>query len=421
MLSLIFSENLLVTIFTLFLFIPIFAGSNDIDIELSNLEKIALENNLNLMAKKSDSKIAKADITTAGVRPNPTINLFSDRSPADKHPMAEFAVFVPIETAGKRKYRIEASKLDSLATEMSIYNDIRNLLYSIRIAYLDCLEAKAALEITEINFQSFEKLMNLNKIRLDEKQISMSEFSRSYLAYREAEFQKQDALLDIQKTNETLRLLLGAKEPVTIQNSLTQINFNVKSLSLLLEEAMQQRPDLIAMAQQKQGDMARIKLQQANAYPNISVGPDYQLSGGMQYYGVVAVVPLPIFDRNQGEIKKAEAKADQSQKKLENLRNTIQSEINIAYKEYELNYNNLQKYHSGSKGILSHAISIKNAAELNYKSGQSSLFELLDAIRTYSKVSLSYNHAINQYNKSIYTLDLVTGADNAKGIQEKIK
>lgn len=407
------------------LLICIFAGraygqSQPIQIgSLNDAEQVALKNNLSLMIQKLDVNQAEKDILTASLRPNPQLSIVADVFPTSGQkfdPLSESysaSLWIPFELGGKRSYRIQTATALSKSAKLGLQNGIRLLLLSTRQAYYDVLAAQENVKIANTNYDSYVHLVKLNQTRLKSGQIPTSEFVRSQLALNQSELRRDEAELDLKKATETLGILLGQKNTWSVQDSLRQDSYVVTDFQRLLAQAKDRRSDVLVSKALYDAAQANQQLQDANGAIDIQLGLDFVSQQNNQYYGFSAIVPLPIFNRNQGEREKAAIKINQAERQIEAVNQQIDSELRTAYAEYQTRKAALEKFQkSGSDGILARAELVRHSVQFAYTRGEVSLLEVLDAVRIYSETFKSYIDALTLYNKSIATLKAVTGEDN---------
>jgi cobalt-zinc-cadmium efflux system outer membrane protein len=117
-------------------------------------------------------------------------------------------------------------------------------------------------------------------------------------------------------------------------------------------------------------------------------------------------VPLPVFNRNQGEIERAQREHEQISAKLRALEADIRTEVRTAYQQYATAQRVLQRIETH---MLERAAHVQQTMEYSYRRGQSRLVDFLDAQRTFNDTKQSHNEARADYARSLYLLDAVSG------------
>jgi len=342
--------------------LPLLASGNGSGIEkgytLKQLERMVLESNPEVLAQRLEERQSKSDIVTAGLIPNPQLNLTGDilptsikkYNPQDKQYGASLQV--PIELGAKRKYRIEKAKYASVVTRYQANDVIRLSILAVRLAYWDALLAKEELKISEENLKTYEQLVALNEIRFKTSMISATELSRSQVVRKQAELQADDARLGYSNALQSLLRAVGLNINLKLNDKLAPIEEPVAALNEVLKNAMENRPDLQALRISRKTLVANKSLQDANAFPTIAASADFTQSQREQYYGVSAQVPIPMFDRNQGEREKAKLQIIQLDKRIGLAELRIKSEVESAYHEYITRKSAVSKFQSDDKEAI---------------------------------------------------------------------
>jgi cobalt-zinc-cadmium efflux system outer membrane protein len=223
----------------------------------------------------------------------------------------------------------------------------------------------------------------------------------------------QQARLQVAQAKARLQLLLGRKTPSDAldvtgtlrRDSVMETEPELQNLALI------RRPDVQLAAGQQARTTADIRLQLANGRADYVVGTDYvrQSAYGISgsSLGVYFSMPLQIFNRNQGEIARAQRERSQADAKMAALQASVTAEIAQAYRQYTTAQNLLE---STEGDLLQRAKSVRDTTEYAYQRGEASLIEFLDAQRAFNDATQTYNDARASYARSLYQLDAASGA-----------
>jgi cobalt-zinc-cadmium efflux system outer membrane protein len=121
--------------------------------------------------------------------------------------------------------------------------------------------------------------------------------------------------------------------------------------------------------------------------------------------GFFVSMPLPVFNRNQGEIARAERETNQAAALIRAAAARVDSEVSVTWQQYA-NSRDLLEDIEGR--ILSKARDVRQTTEYSYRRGEASLIEFLDAQRTFNEVMQSYAQARANYARSLYQIDSVS-------------
>lgn len=259
------------------------------------------------------ARVARADaaVVTAGGRPNPTLGI----SPGIPSPYLFTLDFsVPIETAGKRGYRIRsASNLDQ-AARLDLADSAWTVLSGVRLALLNYLLASRSLELVRSEervradqVDILERIVSAGEITKLDADLARIELSKTEAAMRAAEGQTAEA-------KASLAAALGI--PVA---GLQDAQFAWPDMDAppspespfraeIQRDAVLNRLDVRRSLAQYAATEADLQLEIAKQYPDIDIGPGYTYEERNSFFTVGLSSAIPLFNLNQGPIAEAEAR-----------------------------------------------------------------------------------------------------------------
>ncbi|HHT9152725.1 MAG TPA: TolC family protein, partial [Candidatus Hypogeohydataceae bacterium YC40] len=197
------------------------------------------------------------------------------------------------------------------------------------------------------------------------------------------------------------------EQPVDIEERLSFTDISL-SLDKVREVAMTYRPDLKAAQMRIKRSEELVDGAKALRYPDLTAGATYQQIPDYTHdntFGVNLGLPLPIFNRNQGGIMRAETELEKAKTDNQLLIVNIVTEIENAFRTYKTKRELVKSYGT----IMGQAEKALDIAVYKYRQGASSLLELLEAQRTYYRIKGDYNKALLDYQLSLEQIKLVTG------------
>ena len=207
--------------------------------------------------------------------------------------------------------------------------------------------------------------------------------------FAQAQLAKVQALSD-------LRQLLGY-ESVPVNYDVAG-PFEYQAVKLTLEDlqmkALQNRPDFRAAQQGVTAANSQYELQKAIGKQDVTVQTNYTHVNGINGVSFLASIPLPIFNRNQGEIARTRYAITQSQELEKAANNQVMTDVHDAYYGLQTNDQVVQLYLSG---YLAEAQADRDIAEYSYQRGAASLIDFLDAERSYRATQLAYRQTLASY------------------------
>ncbi|TGL16214.1 TolC family protein [Leptospira levettii] len=380
----------------------------------------ALANNKQVTIAKFEIEFTKADRITAGLRPNPFLNIVADVLPfnptskqfdPNRNQYGVSLGFV-IETANKREERINVANKRLKMDELVFLETLRRISITTGNLFIATLAARERYLLAEENYKNLVNIVEINRIRFKKEDISKLELLRSEVAQDQYAVARVSAQVEYIKLKNELIVFLGLN-PSEIDIVLSG---NLDSLKLLpqidanklLKLATEGRPDYLALVNAEDIALANMKLQRANAVPNFSILFDSLVQQNQYMYGMSANLELPVFSRNQGEIAKSESARKQAAIFREELYLNLAKEMAITEEEIKVRFEALEQMRQISLLKSQQAVKI---VELAYKGGGSTLLEFLDTTRSYNETKLKYIDALVEYEKALLNLKYITGFD----------
>ena len=383
----------------------------------------ALAKNLNLAAEKLNVSVAEAREITAGLRPNPVLTVsgqslnllgaeYSTNTPLGPNQLNIHTDF-PIERGRKREERIALARQEKSLVELGVREVMRQVIAGVQSAFVDVQQAKESLKLAQENLKSLESVVAINEVRLKSGDLAQVELDRSKVAalqYRAAVLQAQ---LQLDQAKTQLQQIMGRKQrmpdfDVAAEARREPITETPEQITRL---ALTRRPDYLADQQSQARSRADLRLQLANGKVDYTIGTEYtrQSAWGISgnSLGLYFSVPLRIFNKNQGEIARAQREILLAGARSEAMESSIQTEVERAYRQYTVSR---QLLTSVETDMLAKARSVRDTTDYSYRRGEASLVEFLDAQRAFNDAMQTFNDARANYSRSLYLIDTVSGA-----------
>ena len=368
---------------------------------------------------------ARAQEITAFLRPNPTFSMSVDGTqvaPNDGH-------FIPFsgtdyqpgisylwERDNKRHLRLDDAKANTAITASQHLDLERNLIFNLRSAFVQTLQAKATLQSANDDLEYYDKIIDISKQRYKDGDIAQIDLDRIELLRVQYESEQQSAIVNLRTAKIQLLQLLNDRTPVD--------NFDVTGIFDWGPElaplddfhtiALQNRPDLKAALQQIDKSKIDHKLAIANGStdPTITGWYTYNPSTNNPYanqtIGVSVSIPLRIFDRNQGEKKRTQIDIDRSQKSFDVAQAAVFSDVDSSYAQLFSDIALLKPYKAQ---YLDQASRVRSTITYSYQHGGASLMEFLNAQSDYRVVQLAYLQLVGSYLTAASQLNLAVGRE----------
>ena len=389
----------------------------------------ALRHNLSLLAERSQLTIAEAQMAGARLRPNPVVSFSADHldvlgtgfDEANNGGPPEIAwrIDVPFERGGKRDARVALASIIRSAAEAQFADAVRTLSQDVTLACIDVLAAEATRALAADTLRTYEDLARVNRARVTAGSIAPFEAMRSEVAMLQFRATVVRADLEVAAATAKLRTLLGrpAGDPLEIAGGIADTSATIAApdglaLESLTVAAMAARPDLQSLQLAQARSVADLRLQEALGRVDYTVGAEYRrqqgVAGRSNTLGVFLSAPLPISNRNQGEIARAGAEREQADRLIAARKAQIAADVRSALHEYETTRDLVAAI---ERDLLKPAAHARDISAYTYKAGGTTLLELLDAQRAFNDTMQSYLDARAGLRRAIARLNAAVGAE----------
>jgi cobalt-zinc-cadmium efflux system outer membrane protein len=363
-------------------------------ISFDQLAQTALAQNKSLQAAREQLRQAEGRLKQAALRPNPSLDLSATTDVLFANEGENgFAVTFsqPFELGGKRPRRIHVSEAEVELAKAEIADAERQLIGQLKTAYLRAAETSARLSFLERSRGLNQQMMQVMTVRLSSGDASRLESHLLQAENNRVEAQRLSAESQLMQEMLELRKIAGISptELVSLPSLPVTINASRETEADLIDAAFRTRPDLRAARIRETLANAGVMLARAQVAPTI-VGfiryarepnvsrfatptqPQAFVKDSLLDFGVS--IPMPLWNREQGNIQEATSKTAQATAEREALENTIRMEVTSALRRYEFAVRSLQLALSGIVGETEAGFSI---TQLAYRLGDAKLTDVL--------------------------------------------
>jgi len=407
-----------------------FAGNSwaqdTIRITIHEAENLFLKQNLVLIAEKMNINIADAEIIQAKVWENPTliisdVNLWTTDSQRgalremDANNNTQFSVELNqlITTAGKRRKEVAIQKVSKEMAIQQFGETLRELKTELRKSINELIYLQNYEPVLSGQVDLLAQLINAYQRQVQDGNLSRAELLRLQSSSLEIEnelFQLKIELNAQLKTLKTLLHLPPASNIVIVADT-DKKEVGVPTLETLYSLATENRPDM--KLQQLQSDWfdKTLRLEKAQRMPDITLAANYDRYAGIwkNYIGFGVSFDLPVFNRNQGNIKAAAFGLEQSRYLEQHVQNEIFNEIVEAYSNYEQSLKFYRKI--ADNELFSELDTMLDVYAKNLLNRNVSYLEFIDFMETYQKSKQIFLETQKAVNNSFEELQYVVGTD----------
>jgi len=263
------------------------------------------------------ARVARADaaVTTAGARPNPVLS-FSPGVPSPYLVSLDFAF--PIETAGKRGYRIAGARSLDQASRLDLADSAWTVLAGVRLALLNYVLASRNVDQLHSEEQArgdqvkiLERVLAAGEISRLDVDLARIELSKTTVAIRTAEGQLAEARAALASALGISMAGLGNAE-FSWPEFDTPPKPESFSAAEIQRDAVLNRLDVRRALAQYASAEADLRLEIAKQYPDIDLGPGYTFEETHSFFTVALSTVIPLLNQNQGPIAEAEARRSEA-------------------------------------------------------------------------------------------------------------
>jgi outer membrane protein, heavy metal efflux system len=302
---------------------------------LDSAESIFVRQNLSLLAQRYNVNSNEALILQAKLWPNPNFSIghalysgaLHEFFPLGANDETVAGLDQLILLAGKRNKQIKLAQANTKLSEYQLFDLLRTLKYTLRTDFYNIYYQRRSASLYDKEIEALQQVVTAFNKQEGKGYIAEAEVVQIKAQLYSLQSEYNDLINSINDTESELKLVLQVKntvylvpEPDTV--AISAMDPAKYSLTTLLDSADRNRTDLLIAQQNTQINKLQYSYQKALAVPDLTVSLDYDEAGGFltNYYGIGASIDLPVFNRNQGNIKSAKAMiafADATQKSTE--------------------------------------------------------------------------------------------------------
>jgi cobalt-zinc-cadmium efflux system outer membrane protein len=347
--------------------------ADTLSIGLDSAESIFVGQNLQLLASHFNVDAQRALILQAKLWPNPNfavghalysgaLNQFFPLGNNDETTVELDQLFL---LAGKRNKQIKLAQANTKLAEYQLFDLLRTLKYTLRSDFYNIYYLRKTASVYDEEIHALQQVVTAYNKQEGKGYIAESEVVQIKAQLYSLQSEYNDLINQINDTESELKLVLQVKNtvfvvPLADTNMVNALDPARYPLGALLDSADRNRTDLLIARQNTEINKLQYTYQKSLAVPDLTVGLNYDEAGGFltNYYGITASIDLPVFNRNQGNIKSAKAmisNADATQKSTEaTVAENVYRALQKAYANQKM-FQNIDPAFAGEFDKLSRA------------------------------------------------------------------
>ena len=299
----------------------------------------ALQNNPELAAQRQRYGIAAAEVVTARTHPfNPQLEAKVRRViPPSGGQISnilsqEYKVLQEVELLGQRRHRQHAAEAALSRTEWEIVSREQELTVRVIRSFNTLLQRHEKLTLAQETMRMLEESLQQQRRLVEQGRLKSVDLIQSRAELEDVRAQLgMSRLALVSARQEFLRCLGIVDHPLTLRGALDPVTIKGDPAELACE-ALERRPDLHALRLAVEEAEARLQLTRANRFGNPVVGPALEYDDVRNtYVGAQLVLPLPAFNRKQGEIQQREAERTKAALDLQQAEVSARQDVQTAH------------------------------------------------------------------------------------------
>jgi cobalt-zinc-cadmium efflux system outer membrane protein len=388
--------------------------------------------NPSVVAAIKNLDIAKAQVRTAGARPNPQFamqygfgNPYTEAIAGNTQQVGANQL---VEMGGKRAARLRYARANYILSEYQLADLRYDVRSAVRKGYAELAAAEANIELVENQRALVARLSSLAEAKYKARKCEEVEVLQAKLALDQFETLRNTSYARLRQASIELDYLLGYSPERDLDvedNGLFKLSTKrtelvpppdqpLPELEDLLTQAFADRADLKSAKQQVVTTTSAIKLAKAQAVPDVLVGSGYVFSTYKKSANVRQQdgaylninVDLPIFYRHQGEIAAAKAASKQAQDQAAAMTSRVEVDVRAAYSKLAAARVNIAHY---QKNLIPLALRVVRKAQDSYEKGTIDLGSAIVAQQQFQNTFSSYFDTVVDYQNAWADLETAIG------------
>lgn len=383
-------------------------------LSLAKAIELALEGNPEVAAAKRQWEATEGQVLQGRSRPNPEL-AYSLEDTRSKTRTQSWQLNLPVELGGKRAARTKAAEKTREQAQAQLAELQATVRANVAAAYFDVLTAQERLVLARDSAALAKSSTDTVSKRVAAGKVSPVEESKARVAEAGVRVELAQAASEQRNALSRLFALLGRIDaPYTVLEGKAENLPSVPSLADL-QPLISSAPGVVLARIEVDRRKALTDLEQSKRVPDVTVSVGMQRSNETQrnvlLFGVS--VPLPVFDRNQGNLLEALKLEDKARDELQAATVRLHSEVAQARERLSTITAEVQ---SLQQDVLPGAKSAYDAATIGFENGKFNFLEVLDAQRTYFTAKSQYLKALGEAHRAAADIDRLLGASMVPGL-----
>ena len=375
------------------------------ELTLKRVEEIATANNPAILQSAANLERARYICKQVGLKPNPTIGYFGEEI-GNAGAAGLNGGFVSQTFVRGQKLTLNRQVLSHEVQSMiwQVETQRQRVLTDVRLAFVDSLAAQKRIQLAE-DFRSIvEKGVSIAEEKLEAGIGTRPDVLQSEIQLNEIELTIERAKFDLAASLQELAALAGVSELDGEPVGQFENQSDIPTLESAYSEIVTNSPQIAAAQEQVERARANLRRQEVQPISNVTaqLGAGADDSTGDAFANIQLSLPVPVHNKNQGNICAAQNEVRAAVENVERLQASIRRDLAIAFRDLEKANTTVRQYQTI---ILPKAESTVELVETAYQSGESEFLRVLTARRAYFDSALELVTAQQNRAKARINID----------------
>lgn len=405
---------------------------------IDEVDSLAALHNLQLKTLQLEVDAAEGQLAQARKYENPEVQLMHNiQNPLNRRwfdvgydGQTDIQISQPIAIGGQYKNKVKQARASLNATRAGYQAEKMNVRREARTAFIDLYNAQQKLKVYDKEIASVEKIHKAFDEQAAKGNVSKMETFRIAAMLNQLRGEKMELMMQENNIQKDLRLLLNLKEEIGMKAGMeagmeAEMDENAAicgvaellakmqakkfpAQSSELSSLLQNHPEMIQAKYQEESAQHAIRVEKSEALPRISLNGEWDKNGsiGHNFFAVGATVSLPLWNRNQGNIRSAKAQYAQAAIERQQRENELQASFRL---HYQATLQNLNLVEEQKKQLSADIGQLLSAAEEQFLKRNISVIEFVDLYSSYRDTQFMLQDAKAQLLKSCEELKKYAG------------
>lgn len=384
-----------------------------------------IRENLDLKSKFFEIPQAKADILTASLRSNPVFYADAQLVPYGQYTRSrpggqtqyDVNVSYPLDVSRKRQARTASAVRAVRVVEAQYQDAVRQTIDNLYSAFVDVLQARRTIDFSEASLKGLDRAYAATEDLVKKGEKKPSDLAKIRIQRTQATTQVRESRQAYRKAKQALATQLNISpaeaDAIEIQGTLKYDGFTPPPLDQMIQIALENRPDIMAYRLGVGRAKSDVKLQYANRFQDIYVlAQPYTFQDNTPFglksptsWALGVTVPLPIYNRNQGNIQRAKMNVTQTEVELLSTERQAIQDVQQAEVEFRAAKAAVE---SIENSVLPDALMILKEAEKLFP-GEIPIIDYLSALQDYNENARAFLDSQVRLRRAMLDINTAVG------------